>query len=284
MTSVQSANDSIQQDDQDIRTHKRSPHDIFLDRFRLAEDHFCGENAKTDRRKRQRVEPIAEDDNVHLHNDQGSRRTRERAKKIGSYLTLDPEGSGRVRNSKRTRKTLGLEDPIEYIPHTSIFLPPSRQGKSVTQAKKSRMGEFEADEQDNQISERALQLKARNKKEIAEIHAKMPDDSLLEVLQYFSSHFYDKRQELYNFVDDDNVDDTSSTQFGMLQTCEGNALVAIAIYLEEIVKLEAGSRSLTQQSTSFSPPKKAFKRLLELRRKESGAKISQRMWKEKTEL
>ncbi|PWN37889.1 uncharacterized protein FA14DRAFT_159720 [Meira miltonrushii] len=281
MTSIQSEDDSVQQDDQEIAwTHKRSPHEIFLERFKSAEDHFSStkaENGSTNRRKRQRIAPIAEDENVH---DEGSRRTMERAKRVGASYPLTEEGIGKVKNSKRTRKTLDMDDSIAYIPHTSIFLPPSRQGKTVTQTRRARKEDDETDQQDEQNSARVAQLKARNEKEIADIHAKMPDDSLLEVLQYFSSHYYRELQELEDSDDEDQ--ETPSTRFGMLQACEGNALVAIAIYLEEIVKSELDGRSLIQESTSASPPKAAFDRLSDLRRKEAGAKISQLMWKGKS--
>lgn len=274
--------DSVaQQDgDQDVAWElSQSPHQIFLERFKLAEDHFTNvEDGLKDRGKRQRVAP-----NAGTHDDGGSRRTLERAKKINASFHSNEGRGGKLKSSKQIRKNLNMDDSIQAFPPISIFLPSSRQSKSVRKA--------QAGDEDD-----AKALRDRkNEKEIAEIYAKMPDDSLLEVLQYFSSNYYNKRQLLYHNIpssdiataaaaDDDDKGseelDASSTQFGMLQACEGNALVAMAIYLEEVAKLEANRNRPNNQETTSSITK-AFERLNELKRREAGAKIKERMFKGK---
>ncbi|MCO5573487.1 hypothetical protein L7F22_027258 [Adiantum nelumboides] len=286
MTSKQSSDNSVHRDDQDVVWRlERSPHEVFLDRFRLAEDHFNSTklaNGDTFKRRQQRIAPIQENKNETLQHDEGLRRTIDRAKKIDPSFLSNKSQNKKSKNSKNTREMLSLEDTIEYDPHTSIFLPSSRQGKTFN--RKTHTKDSESDNQDEENQERAAQAlrDRKNKIEIADIRAKMPDESLLEVLQHFGSLYYDKRHILYDSIQSSTEESSAtSTEFGMLQACEGNALVAIAIYLEEMVKLQAKTKSLPIDIRSSSPHIAAFQRLNELKRSENGHKIRQRMFKGK---
>lgn len=113
--------------------------------------------------------------------------------------------------------------------------------------------------------------------------------SLLEVVHSLAAHYYDARDMMFDREVVESRPSASGgrgnrpqTEYGMFRVCEGNALVAVAVYLEELAKWEAGlsytpasiqSRNRAKDETAEDRRWKAYRRMVELQMEEEERKM-----------
>ena len=95
------------------------------------------------------------------------------------------------------------------------------------------------------LTEREQEAVDRNIKEaIEQTHDLMPSGTLLETIHYVASHYYDARGKLFLATNRSGEKEKKKAQKGNGETnvwraFESNALVALGVYLEEMIKYEA---------------------------------------------
>lgn len=102
--------------------------------------------------------------------------------------------------------------------------------------------------QQDEISQEA---RARIQHGIQSIRDILPSGSFLETIHYLASHYYDARGNLstgsvyHNPISRQDINETSRNLF---RAYEGNALVALGIYLEELAKYEISGKGASAET------------------------------------
>jgi hypothetical protein len=123
--------------------------------------------------------------------------------------------------------------------------------------------------------------------QVDEIKKRLPSSSLMECIHHAASHYYDGRQLLQNGQGNPSSSHkpASRDSYGMAMACEGNALVAMAVFIEELAVWEAGARTQSVEPVEGATEpdlvdtekeRQAWRRLQELRQ-ESVSTIKQNL-------
>lgn len=234
-----------------------------LIRFEQAEDEFAiASIASTPYVKRT---PAIERSLDAVKADESLQRTLWRAKKISA----DDDFVEREKNRKRyvsTNATAYVDERSKALLLNHKFaLEPNRSTRRADKLKRSNP--HEEDDQDAAGNDgQKLRIAHLIAAQVDEIKERMPSSSLMECIHHASSHYYDARSMPQKVRR--KKDAAAQASYGMEGACEGSALIAMAVFVEELAAWEVvggGGKKIVGTTTDTQLITAAHRRLEELR-------------------